>query len=155
MRDHVPECDLSMSLVRGDRASLALLLKHPCGSQHSCDPRHYTTFIHRAVCIIRGPDGNLVVGSARPRVDPALGPAWARSGGGDVVAMPADGSARQQQGGGFKLLYAGTADKVLMLELEADQARGIRSPPAALVSMMICPCTSMHAWNIYSHLSLE
>ena len=48
-------------------------------------------------------------------MDPASGPAWASGGTGTTSVVE---GGRQE---GFKLLFAGTADKVMMLELEAEQ----------------------------------
>lgn len=70
------------------------------------------------MCIVRDPNGKLTVGSSRPKIDPGSGPAWAKDDG-SIKTTEADGSSHQV--GGFKLLYAGTADKVMMLELEADK----------------------------------
>lgn len=68
---------------------------------------------------MRGADGRLKVGSSRPKVDPAAGPSWA-----SAAAAP-DDSLPSGRLDAFKLLYAGTADKTMMLELEADQVGGL------------------------------
>ena len=67
---------------------------------------------------MRGADGRLKVGSSRTKVDPAAGPSWA-SAAASEYALPSGGQ------DAFKLLYAGTADKTMMLELEADQVGGL------------------------------
>lgn len=65
-------------------------------------------------------DGVFQVGSAEPQ-QPGPGPAWARAAAARDAAG-ADGLAhREPVRDDFKLLYAGTADKVMMVELEADQ----------------------------------
>ncbi len=77
-----------------------------------------------AVCIIRGADGRFVVGSSEAQGEPAV-PAWmsaSASASADSMAEAAGGREEgQQEREGFRLLYAGTADKAMMIELEADQ----------------------------------
>lgn len=72
-----------------------------------------------AVSIIRV-DGTFQVGSAEPQ-QPGPGPAWARAAAAREAAGAEGLVQRDAIRDDFKLLYAGTADKVMMMELEADQ----------------------------------
>ena len=71
--------------------------------------------LFRAVCVVRGPDGRLRVGSSEEGPDPSKGPSWASAEASEDPGLEGGDVAK------FKLLYAGTADKAMMLELEADE----------------------------------
>ncbi|GAX72833.1 hypothetical protein CEUSTIGMA_g288.t1 [Chlamydomonas eustigma] len=65
-----------------------------------------------AVCVIRGADGSFQLGTSQEDMG-SPDPVWARGSNDQVAAPPRSDT--------FKLLYAGTADKVVMLELEGQE----------------------------------
>lgn len=75
---------------------------------------------HRSAVSIIRVDGTFQVGSAEPQ-QLGPGPAWARAAAAREAAGAEGLVQRDAIRDDFKLLYAGTADKVMMMELEADQ----------------------------------
>ena len=68
--------------------------------------------------------------------DPAAGPAWASE---DLT--------EDQDQAAFKLLYAGTADKAMMLELEADEVRAVMDSPCVNSLCVNSPCVNSPCVN--------
>ena len=80
------------------------------------------------------------MGPSEEGPDPSKGPSWAKAESSD------DPGSVGGEVAGFKLLYAGTADKAMMLELEADEAGCCQKASDRNKGQCVCrilsPCTS-------------